>query len=53
MKIEIIKESPLFALLSCREQCEAITHAIEAAGADDMDENIRDVVGEVYAAYCN
>lgn len=46
--IEIVRESPLFELLSFKEKCEAITHALEAAGAEDLQEDVRDVVGEVY-----
>ena len=46
--IEIIKESPLFELLTFREKSEAITHALEAAGTKGMQEDIRDKVGEVY-----
>jgi len=48
--IEILKESPVFGLLTSGERDEAINHAVEVVGLGYSDDEIKEIVGEVFLA---
>ena len=48
--VEIVKESPLFAISTSREKYEAITHTMEVAGVEYSSEEIKQIVGEVFTS---
>ena len=47
--IDIISNSSLWETLSIRERIEAVTYAMKIAGSSLDDEDISDIIGEVYA----
>ena len=51
--IEIISNSSLWKTLSIKERIEAATYAIEVAGITLGDDDVSDLIGEVYAGWIN
>ncbi len=47
--VEIISHSSLWKMLSIKEKIEAATYALSIAGITHMDEDVTDLVGEVYS----
>ncbi len=46
--IEILKESSLWGTLAPNEKQEAVAHALRITKTSTQEENIKDIVGEVY-----
>lgn len=47
--VTIIRSSSLWKILSIREKLEAIAYTMESTGARLEDEDVSDIIGEVYA----
>ena len=47
--VEIISSSSLWKTLSIKEQIDAAAYAMKIAGISLEDENVSDLIGEVYA----
>lgn len=47
--IEIISDSSLWKTLSIKERLEAVAYAMRIAGSNLNEEDVNDIIGEVYA----